>query len=625
MKLGDVVAARIHPAIGIARVGDSDEYFIGPETPAVPHPPRGGYKDGQGRIKRQAARFRVFGYDRNGKVVGELTKGLPDVSVTWQVHVANKKAAWYDFLFPLDSFDANSPDWLSQSAPRRNPQICGNDRTNLIVDAGLQSVPWTGGRRKKPLVGAFFGKPVLLGEMLADDNGCLVFIAGKGTAGSIYESATPTLFANNPGWHDDIADGPVGASVSISGRAIPVDEAWVVTAPPNYAPNVVATQTLYDVIEDAYAGYWTRTPDQETAVSFATNVWPIFERLSANQWVNRGFLDRYGWKAPYDFENAGFIDRISARGKSTGDPNEELRREIYYLFRQMGRDPATEPPFLWPPVYGSAYGDFSGSIGSNFVYTPTTLFYLKRWYSGTFTADYGRVGDSPNLSAYPVADRPAVLDRAALHWCIGGPFHPGCELTWIVRQRMLYRAPLRIRRRARDASEADFGPALTPALALTDDGPLSASGPGDLTKWMAVPWHTDTASCRAGYDEDADVFLPTFWPARVPNHVMTEDAYDKVVNTGLSLATRQAAFHDRAHFFRGIDHPPYLQQLQLMIGNFGKLGILEPREGPTDGEFPSTLYVETGYGFSKRARGRTTGRAGVSLRVRFGHRGLHLR
>jgi len=37
-----LVSLRIHPAIGIARVGNSpDEYFIGPEKLAEPDPPPG--------------------------------------------------------------------------------------------------------------------------------------------------------------------------------------------------------------------------------------------------------------------------------------------------------------------------------------------------------------------------------------------------------------------------------------------------------------------------------------------------------------------------------------------------------------------------------------------------------
>src|SRR5271157_2575004 len=73
---------KIHPSIGIARLGNSDtEFYIAPETPAgLPqacdgtgnqlYQPDGvgpihvtQFKDAQGRIKRQAARFQVFVYD----------------------------------------------------------------------------------------------------------------------------------------------------------------------------------------------------------------------------------------------------------------------------------------------------------------------------------------------------------------------------------------------------------------------------------------------------------------------------------------------------------------------------------------------------------------------------------
>ena len=60
----------IHPGIGIARLGDSpDDYFVGPEAPgcapmlAKPDSPGasdGQYKDAEGHIKRQGARFRIF-------------------------------------------------------------------------------------------------------------------------------------------------------------------------------------------------------------------------------------------------------------------------------------------------------------------------------------------------------------------------------------------------------------------------------------------------------------------------------------------------------------------------------------------------------------------------------------
>ena len=71
---------RIHPAIGIARVGNSpNSFYIAPEvTGGLPidcdpegnpivkddrEQPVSKFKDAQGRIRRQAARFRVYLYD----------------------------------------------------------------------------------------------------------------------------------------------------------------------------------------------------------------------------------------------------------------------------------------------------------------------------------------------------------------------------------------------------------------------------------------------------------------------------------------------------------------------------------------------------------------------------------
>ena len=110
-----------HPAIGIARLGNSPNgFFIGPEKPGVYSKPRGGYRDAQHRIKRQAARFRLFGYDKNGKLVKEITSA--EAKIEWTVHLANKKAEWKTF------------DGLNAKAPRRNAGV--TDRSKLIIDPG---------------------------------------------------------------------------------------------------------------------------------------------------------------------------------------------------------------------------------------------------------------------------------------------------------------------------------------------------------------------------------------------------------------------------------------------------------------------------------------------------------
>ena len=88
---------RIHPGIGIARLGNSlKEFFIGPEAPGEVANAGRTFKDASGRVKRQAARFRIYAFDAAGNAIDEVT--LTDAKIEWQVHLANKKGAWFKFL-----------------------------------------------------------------------------------------------------------------------------------------------------------------------------------------------------------------------------------------------------------------------------------------------------------------------------------------------------------------------------------------------------------------------------------------------------------------------------------------------------------------------------------------------
>ena len=112
-ELDRISRVAIHPAVGVARVGNSrDAFFFGPEAPGSV--PRGPFKDPTGAVAKQAARFRIFGYDAENRVVGELTAS--EVDITWQVTVANTKAAWYDVDVAFDVEGA-------PGAGRRNPTL----------------------------------------------------------------------------------------------------------------------------------------------------------------------------------------------------------------------------------------------------------------------------------------------------------------------------------------------------------------------------------------------------------------------------------------------------------------------------------------------------------------------
>jgi len=133
-----VVRAAIHPAIGIARVGNSEnEFYIGPEVLEPQPQPPGFYKDSKGALKREAAQFRIYGYNANGEVVSELTSDNADI--TWTVHVANKKSAWYQFQLALDIPEAaaNSPLKTDPSELRNSQPVEIDGVTRIPTRAEL--------------------------------------------------------------------------------------------------------------------------------------------------------------------------------------------------------------------------------------------------------------------------------------------------------------------------------------------------------------------------------------------------------------------------------------------------------------------------------------------------------
>jgi len=170
-----IVRYAIYPGIGVARVGNSPhEYFIGPEAPGEVPQPEGGFKDSAGRIKRQAARFRIYGLNEDGKAVKEIT--ADDAEITWRVHVANRKAGWYQFQNAMDLGK------FAKTTGLRNKNITGADRKKLIIDPGPRKISGrnTQGSPYEFDSGEFMGTKVPLGELRTDDAGRLIFLGGFG-------------------------------------------------------------------------------------------------------------------------------------------------------------------------------------------------------------------------------------------------------------------------------------------------------------------------------------------------------------------------------------------------------------------------------------------------------------
>ena len=284
-------AYRIHPAVGIARVGDSpDEFCITPEGPAqlplacdkqgnsfkgddrIKH-----FKDAKGRIKRTAARFQIYVYDEknpDGRPLrlGDHIEGGGNrgklVDIIWRVQLANKKAVWYEFSALRG--ETGYPD----GTPLRNADITDeNTRQKLIIDPGAQVVDCTDNRSASfsrdgnPSYAVNFPPEDMrpnaidtLGDLLTDDSGRLLVLGGHGNSGTYNTGfGHPRIdsYANSDGWFDDISDGPVMARLVMMEervnreRYIDVEyPAWVLTGYPRYAPQVLDMITLEDVIED---------------------------------------------------------------------------------------------------------------------------------------------------------------------------------------------------------------------------------------------------------------------------------------------------------------------------------------------------------------------------------------
>lgn len=168
-----IVEVAIHPAIGIARVSNSPtDWFYGPEAPGAVAGAceEFSFKDAHGRIKRQAARFRVYAHGDDGSV-RELIHG-DGVEIRWTVHVANTKAAWYEAINAMDL------PGLGQTSQRRNKNVT-TDRRQLEIDAGPHNISGRCQRGDEHLlVGRFMDTDVALGEIRTDEKGRLVFLGG---------------------------------------------------------------------------------------------------------------------------------------------------------------------------------------------------------------------------------------------------------------------------------------------------------------------------------------------------------------------------------------------------------------------------------------------------------------
>ncbi len=569
---------RIHPAIGIARVGNSAEYYLGPETAAgdTSTTPSGGLpikkdtesdtitssdlRDINGAFKRQAARFKIYQYadsdaDSNGTEtyplgpaacmqeikIGSTVNGQTVFNIIWTVHLANKKAQFYqaDPQAPLiggaSSFNGKLPPLRNPNFPE--PGVAADDPQRLsalIIDPGprtifgqnsaavsfdsiTQASYFDGQTVKyipdypKSFPGDHFpalvepqGPITTLGELQTDASGRLIVTGGYGRSAQWGNQAL-TGPVDNDGWFDDAGDGPVTAVIILSdGSQLAVQgSAWVCATDPSYAPQIKNVVSLW---EDMY------------------DTWVRLLGLDTNLYANGAFIP--GYVPGFDNQVNGVFNAAemqqwignlpSSPGSTTGgDPHSS--HPITYnggtttnQFFTILRNPSMD----LNDTYLSADGRTPymplclGDNGQSFMsITKTQYFFVSQWANGIC---------NPGSAALGAGE---LLDQNVLLNCLGGRFSPGIDLTWIIRDANLYiqnwkvsgTGPFRINQQALDYSQ------ITPGQAFLTQGyvPLLAGAgiqPGDVLKLMALPWHTDYNSC-ANHPPDPGFGGKTIYPA----------------------------------------------------------------------------------------------------------------
>jgi len=542
--MDEIAFCKIYPPISIARVGDSEgDWFIGPEfqDDKKKRPDNFTFRDENGRIKRQAARFRIYAFNKDGIPVKELTSS--DADIKWSVELANKKASWFAFrgakkalaVYRGDVEDPqtnNLPDLRNPSVGKmilkhkdgRSYYLPDEERTNhLEIHGGLKKIAGanktTTTTEDYKLVGKFKGVlPIELGELKTDDSGRLIVLGGRGNSDAIDENGRSIRdlrfirnYANNTDWHDDISDGPVKVEVSIKGKVIPIEgDAWVIVAPPDFAPDVDNVVSLYDVMEEV--AYYN--PNLQTAytpkikapdnVSFYEDISSILDRVEEQRWVNERGLRGHGYNKPGDFNSpdyAGLDDNDPANNSAA-----LLRKRIFSIIREpaYAGGPVKDDKYSSPRAISQATTVFmpplAGDEGDPVAGDPTrwlSVTYLqyerlKSWSEGKFKKDIiisAEKGAKVELTVL-LSD----LTKTVLASCTGGAFYPGIEMTSISREASLYKEAFRL-----------------------DSSKLEA---GDITKYMALPWQADFFECQQHW-----------WPAQRPDDVITTAEFKKLEKT----------------------------------------------------------------------------------------------
>lgn len=553
---------RIHPAMGVARIGNSpDDFFTGPETPGVPanwdddKAVFKSFRDDKGRILRQGARFRVFEYievaDGTLRDPTEVSIGGDVTDIEWRVHLANRKASFFTFhgQFGADDVYVARSSLVATQVIKADP-----DRTNLRnadvplanrdqlldIDPGEQLISKATRPGPVELANTTGAIPIpSLGTLRLDDNGRLIVLGGYGESRS---TETPPRrldeYANNDTWFDDAADGSVKARVKLrDGSFVDADPAWVIVGPPDFAPGVGNVVTLYDTLWDiaarevdlsaghvctlatekihTHARAWSASAKRSLAgvtPSFTDDICPLLRRALDARHTHASGIGN----PQYHVRTLSDPALLSSLKMDQLTRASELRQFIFAQIRDPG---ATTVNWTGMP---RGFGDDYTPLGAGEPPTPASFLSVTRiqyallteWAKGNFVDDWSGAIPAPQSKQAPTPDD---LDKAATENCVGGPFFPGIEVSWLIRVKDLFSEPFRLK-----LAREPVGSETTPPLQV---GALLFR-PGFFSQQMALPWQADFYDCHRERQEDPDgnEYYFMWWTAQRPDDVYPSGA-----------------------------------------------------------------------------------------------------
>lgn len=623
-----IVKVGIYPPIGVCRVGSAkimskdgqDQTVAAPEVPGIAPTPEGGFKVGKGSIKKQVQRFFVYGFDADGNVVAELTNNS-QIQIEWTVRVANTKAAWYGFNNPMN-LEENGPGTPAQL---RNSSITGEDRENmLVIDSGSvpisgNAVNSTGKDSQFSLDGTFWGqktpkkdyfkgrgKPVKvnLGKLQTDAQGRLKVVPADGQSESVIPDNPIVDFTKNDAWYDDWCDGTVHATVRFmdEDRSLSASPSWVACCGPDFAPEIPPFTTMYDRIHNTMVEKYQyskdpKVPRPSLPLSFSKDVYPIFYRLGLMKWVATEALYRPGWIDVGDFSSMDYIQKLA----NNTEGSKKFREDVLSKFRAPDITTQDGEQYKMPYMAGGAI-DYSTSPQRYYLMPDLQYWILQEWAAGNFNNDFNQLKDHAvqeptSIEQLPLEEQPHALTKAALEPLSGGAFHPGVELTWILEQPQLFNddEPFRLAVGNRELLSENMGRLITPENTIPPaDGiteqkyfPIGPQSPGDLTRWMGLPWQPDAFSCQnINFANDFPTLV--WWPALLPVEVFPEFAYQQISNPGLTREEKMPFINTRVAWARGgagigyHANGSYFDGLNRMVYAWEQMGFVLKRKTPDD-------------------------------------------